>query len=219
MDRPNLLFADISSNNADFDAVAYRADGHLLVAIKATEGLTYVNPKHRSWCLHAGMHHVGVVHYHFGRPDLGNSPGDEAVHFLRTVHGLAGGRDYLVLDCERPAPTGFRADPAWCNAFAQRVSELSRFHVILYASRSLLSESDAWLPANSRRVWEADWSSQPDWAPTGYSVAFRQFTNGVAGPGPHGLAGVGRCDVSWMSLRVFDRLRCSQPAHHGHRAG
>lgn len=203
MQAPNRLFADISSNNSHFDAVAYRDAGHVLVAIKATEGTHYINPNHRGWSLHAGMGHVGVVHYHFARPDLGNTPDAEADHFLQTALRLAGGRDYLVVDIERATPQGWRHDPAWSRAFDQYIQAHSRFHTILYANRSTLELSDQWLEGELRRVWDADWSMGPDYAPPGYLCAMRQSSDGVFGPPPHALAGVGRCDVNSMHPQLF----------------
>src|SRR3974390_2924902 len=130
------VFADLSSNNAQFDAAKYRAAGHVFVAIKATEGTGYVNPKHRSWCYAAGLHHIGIAHYHFARPDLGSNPTAEARHFLATALPLAGGRDYLVLDYERHASGGVSRDPAWAKAFDHEVRRSSRFKTILYGSKA-----------------------------------------------------------------------------------
>lgn len=200
------LFADLSSNNNTFNAEEYRASGHVLVAIKATEGLHYVNPNHRGWSLHAGLVHVGVVHYHFARPDLSDSPEAEADHFLSVALRLAGGRDYLVVDVERAAPQGWSHDPAWSEAFDAYVQAHSRFHTILYANRSTLQASDKWLHGDNRRTWDADWSSTPDYAPPGYTTAFRQFTDGINGPEPHSLPGVGVCDVNRVSVQVFRHL-------------
>lgn len=206
MDSPTRLFADISSNNLFFDAVKYRTAGHILVAVKATEGVHYINPNHRTWSLHAGLNHIGVAHYHFARPDLGNQPDAEADAFLQTALRLAGGRDYLVLDLERATPAGWKHDPAWSAAFDAYVQAHSRFHTILYANKGTLQQSDAWLAGDVRRVWDADWSNDPDFAPPGYTVAARQFTDGVLGPEPHWIAGVGRCDVNRMSAEMFRTL-------------
>lgn len=203
MSQRNRLFADLSSNNSVFNAREYLDAGHIFVAIKATEGTSYVNPNHRGWCLHAGGVHIGIAHYHFARPDLNTLPEAEAQHFLRVAGPLAGGRDYLVVDVERAAPAGWEHDPSWCRAFDSYVQDHSRFHTILYANRSTLQISDAWLVGDKKRVWDADWSSGPDYAPPGYTCAMRQFTDGVFGPQPHGLTGVGSCDVNTLSPRMF----------------
>lgn len=192
------LFADLSDNNASFSAGAYRDAGHVVVAIKATEGVTYVDPEHRPWCLDAGARRVAVVHYHFARPDLGDTPEQEADHFLEVALPLAGGRDYLALDLERAAPAGWQHDPAWSKAFDQRVQSRSRFHVILYANRSTLAatpDAAAWLAGGKLRFWDADWTDAQDYAPPPGVVAIRQQSGVTAGKPPYSLPGCGPCDV------------------------
>lgn len=211
MTRYNRLYGDISSNNSQFDAAEYRAAGHVLVAIKATEGTRYVNPDHRAWSIHAAWHHIAIVHYHFARPDLNDGPEAEADHFLSVAGALTGGRDYLCLDLERATPAGWQHDPAWSRAFDAQVQRRSRFHAVLYANRSTLEQSDEWLIGDKRRVWDADWSANPNYAPPGYGVFARQFTDGIVGPEPHALAGIGRCDVNAMSPRTFAAVTAHLP--------
>lgn len=211
MARNSGLMADISSNNSEYDAVAYANAGHVLIGIKATEGLHYVNPNHRAWVLHSHLNHVGVIHYHFGRPDLNTDPRTEAEAFLREALRNAGGRDYLVLDLERATPQGWQHDPAWSRAFDEYVQERSRFHTLLYISRSPLMTSDAWLTGDVKRVWLADYSATPDECPNGYTVVLRQFTDGILGPMPHSLAGVGRCDISIVRPPLLARTRVERP--------
>ena len=211
MSSHSPLFADISSNNPSFDAAQYRAAGHVAIAIKATEGTFYTNPNHRGWCLHAGWHHISVIHYHFARPDLGDGPEAEARHFLQVAHGLAGGRDYLALDLERATPQGWQHDPAWSYSFDNYIQAHSRFHTVLYANRSTLEQSDRWLHGDKRRVWEADWSAEHDYAPNGYGVFARQQSGDGVGPGPHSLPGVGFCDVNVLRRHAFAAVTARLP--------
>lgn len=206
MSNPNRLFADISSNNSEFNAAEYARAGHRAVAIKATEGTAFVNPDHGEWCLHAGLHHLAVIHYHLARPDLGDGPEAEADHFLSVALRLAGGRDYLVCDIERATPQGWSHDPAWTRTFDEYVQAHCRFHTVLYASESDLMTSDEWLHGDKRRAWVAAWSSNPVSVPQGYGLFGRQFTDGFIGPEPHSLAGVGRCDVSYLSNRTLGAI-------------
>ena len=194
--NPSPLFADLSSNNAGFDATAYRDAGHIVVAIKATEGIHYVNPEHRPWCMDAGARRVGIVHYHFARPDLDDGPEEEARHFLEVALPLAGGRDWLALDVERATPAGWTHDPAWSHAFDAEVARRSRFHTILYANRSTLqSVPGDWLDYKPGHFWDADWSRDPDFAPPGGVCVIRQQSGVTAGIPPFSLPGVGPCDV------------------------
>lgn len=204
-------FADISSNNPEFDAAEYRRAGHVLVAIKATEGTGYVNPNHKGWSLRAGLHHVGIVHYHFARPDLNDGPEAEASHFLRVVRGLAGGRDYLCLDLERATPSGWQHDPGWSRAFDEYVQRNSHYHTVLYANRSTLQESDQWLTGDRKRVWAADWSAAASYRPPGYGLFARQQTGDGIGPGPHDMPGIGPCDTNYMSDRTFRAVTAHLP--------
>ena len=199
-------FADISSNNSHFDAATYRHGGHILIAIKATEGTNYTNPYHRGWSLQAGGNWVSVVHFHFARPDLGKDPEREAAHFLSVALPLAGWWDYLALDIERATPFGWSHDPLWTLAFDDYVRAHSRFRIILYANRSTLESYHGWLGSDRKRVWDADWSNAPDYAPPGYECVFRQFTDGVFGPEPHSMPGIGQCDVNRMSRGMFAQL-------------
>lgn len=204
----NPLMADISNNDSGhhLDFAEYVHAGHVAIGIKASEGESFTDPFHRGWCLRAGGHHVAVFHYHFGRPDLGTDPVSEADHFLSVVRPLAGPRDYVVLDLERPTPEGWVHDPAWSRGFDQHVRAHSRFKTILYISSSQLMDSDNWLVAPPKRVWEANWSTQPNVAPPGYSVAIRQYTDGVFGPGPHSAAGIGQCDMSRISPHLYREI-------------
>lgn len=205
--RYNRYFADTSSAQPDVNMHDYADAGHLLIAIKATEGVDYVNPYHRGQCLAAGGRHVAVCHYHFARPDQGNAPDMEAEHFWSAVDYLAGPYDYLTLDLERATPNGWKHDPLWSSEFDATIRSLSRFRTILYANRSTLESGEGWLTADPKRVHDADWSTRPDYAPPGYECVFRQFTDGVVGPQPQAFAGIGRCDGNYMAADVFNHLR------------
>lgn len=192
----NRNFADVSSNQGTIDIPEYHAAGYRILAVKATEGTTYINPLHRGQALACGLKHMIVIHYHFARPDVGNTPRDEAVHFLRACQGLLGPRDYVALDVERAAPQGWNHDPAWAREWDKTVQEFTRFHTILYANKSTLQISDEWLVGNDKRVWDADWSTDANYAPKGYVCAFRQFSDGHFGPTPHNAIGIGECDMN-----------------------
>lgn len=202
----NPYFADISNNNDHFDARAYREGGHILVAIKASEGTGFVDPDHRGWCYAAGGHHIGIVHYHFARPDLGTSPEAEADHFLSVALPLAGGRDYLCVDQERATPFGWAHDHEWTAAFDARVQARSRFHTIAYASQSTIEAGDIGLVGDNKRLWVAAWGSGPDGGVKGYTVVFRQYTDGVFGPGPHWFSGIGTSDGNVIRRPLWDAI-------------
>ena len=182
------VFADVSSNNGPINLVTYRAAGHCLIAIKATEGTGYENPYYAKWV--AECKNMSIIHYHFA--DLTGTPEAEAAHFVTVANPLTGPHDYLAVDIERAALAGWQADPAWCAAFDKYVQAHTRFFTILYASASTLKQSDQWLDSPKKRVWDADWTgSDPDYAPPGYQCVIRQRSGGA-----ESLPGIGRCDVN-----------------------
>lgn len=191
-------FADISNNNAEFDAERYAAAGHLIVAVKASEGVTFTDPDHHTWTLHAHLHHLGVIHYHFARPDLNPDPAAEAEHFLRAVGGLAGGRDYLALDLERAVPAGFSHDPEWSCEFDRVIRADSRFRTVIYMSQSLFESAQGWWWHAPHHLWLAAWSGERNPRYQTARVIFRQYTDGVVGPEPHTFVGIGQCDGNYM---------------------
>lgn len=204
--QPNRFMADISSNNSHFDARAYAEAGHIAVAIKATEGRWFIDPDHRAWCMYAHSEHLAVVHYHFARPDHNYGPVDEANWFADTVRANWSGRDYVVLDLERATPQGWSHDPAYSRDFDHQMQVRGFHDLILYASRSVLDQSDQWLEGQDRAVWDADWSTYPTTHPGGYRVAFRQYTDGHLGPEPHSYAGIGNCDGNRIDPQLYARM-------------
>lgn len=193
------LMADVSNNNGHVDIDAYAHAGHRALALKASEGTSFVDPFHRGNALRAGGHHLSLVHYHFARPDVNDNPVAEARHFWDAVRHLAGPRDYLALDLERATPAGWKHDPAWSREFDAEIRKLSRFNIILYTMRSAFDEAaggGSWFADPPERVWDADWSGGPDRSPSGSRTLIRQFTDGVFGPEPHSATGIGRCDMN-----------------------
>lgn len=85
------LMADISNNNDSVNINAYAKAGFRAIGIKASEGVSFFDPDHRGWCYAAGGKHLSIFHYHFARPDSGNSPEAEAAHFLAAQPGPSAG--------------------------------------------------------------------------------------------------------------------------------
>lgn len=203
----NRYFADISSYQPHFDAMSYRGAGHLLIMIKATEGLHYESPDYAVAVHNAHNAGLGVVHYHFARPDLGDSPHQEAVKFLEVVLPHTTSRDYLEVDVERATPEGYKHDPEWVYQFDAVIRERSRFNTILYANASTLAGYDWKLYGEPQRCHCADYSAAVNTAPRGFTCVFRQFTDGIVGPEPHYFAGIGQCDGNHMAVSIFRHLQ------------
>ena len=108
-------FVDVSSYTT-VDWAAY-STWSSMVAMKSSEGAGYVDPafsSHRAGALQAGIN--SIWYYHFSRPDLGNSPIDEANSQYRTV-GAIRPQDCIVLDFEAQDP---RATAQWAYQFLQQ---------------------------------------------------------------------------------------------------
>lgn len=203
-----FLFADISSNNASFDAQKYASAGHLLIGIKATQGRGFVNPDWSAWVRDAHANRLAVLHYHFVD---GSGAVSEANHFWMTARQhFDASRDRLAIDFENPALARLgAAAPGYLAEFDHQLHHLSGIHAIGYTFRSALSAA---LRVDSGKWWVAAFGNQwPAGArrrlPSGTLWAW-QFTDGEIGAdGPRGAAGIGRCDVSVLSPPIVNLLR------------
>ncbi len=113
-------FVDLSSNNAhdgaaSFNAATYRRAGHRIVAIKVSEGASYVNPYWAGWAASSIAAGLQVVYYHFAS---NTAPANQqAVHFASTLKAsrlFRPGTDRVFLDVEQGSmlvdPVSFRKD-------------------------------------------------------------------------------------------------------------
>src|SRR3954447_17080350 len=94
-----LLMVDVSSNQGRVDVHAMYAAGYRAIAVKATEGASYVNPFYAETV--AAAHSLGmtVVHYHFGV--VSATAVAQAKHFLDIVRShVKTRRDWLACDVE-----------------------------------------------------------------------------------------------------------------------
>lgn len=192
-------FADISSNNGTVDIGEYAAAGHALIAIKATEGATYVNAAHKAQSDEAHRHGLTVAHYHFCRPGR-TSIGDELTNFRRQY--LRGWRkgDYVVLDLEI-ASEGEDLG-VYARAFTAEIVRHTGHPPIIYTYLSFRADHLAGVHFSGNRWWMADYTArQPENASWGW-----QFTDGVNGPQPHTMSGIGQCDVSLLNRPLALRL-------------
>jgi GH25 family lysozyme M1 (1,4-beta-N-acetylmuramidase) len=204
--------ADISSNDEGFNGHAYKSAGHKVIMIKATEGLTYVNPLYAGWAHAAHAAGLAVAHYHFCRPEQADA-GGQADHFWNAVkpHFLKG-RDRLVFDLETGTPTSTDAYLAELDA---RVGELSPgAEPIGYTFLSYLNEAGGRLKLRSKAWLIAAWGAlleERGSLPGGQWLWGQQYTDGQFGPAPHSFAGVrgpggGPCDGSVVNKRSINLI-------------
>jgi GH25 family lysozyme M1 (1,4-beta-N-acetylmuramidase) len=205
------LFADISSNNPSFNAPAYASAGHLMIMIKATQGISYVNPRWFEWVQAARAARLAVTHYHFCD---GTAARTEADHFWRTIRPhFKRSCDRLVIDIENPALAQLGPNAAsYLATLDSELARLSGLQAIGYTFKSALNphlriRSGKWLVAAWGNQWPAGMFRR---LPNGTLWGW-QFTDGQVGAnGPRGLAGIGQCDISVLSPPIVSLIRRSQ---------
>lgn len=197
-------FADVSSNNPAFDAHAYKAAGHTIVAIKATEATGYTNPRYAEWVRAARRTRLTVAHYHFARPERHDGAAEFA-HFWEVAGPVFKRGDYVVLDLETNAGDP-RANVAFAHAF-YAACKAKGHNAVLYGSSSYIWSCGPALAPPGGRVWVAAYGPRPGALPAGMRQWAWQFTDGQIGPAPHACAGVGHCDVSTVNRRTQLALR------------
>lgn len=207
----HLLFADLSNNNGDasaFHGHAYKSAGHKVIALKASEGTGFTDPRYAAWAHAAHAAGLAVVHYHFGRPEDGNPIG-QATHFHNTAkpHFIKG-RDRLCIDLETSMPTEGKA---WLGEYETQLAHLGAdIHddLIGYTFKSYFEEGALTIASNA--WWIASWGAlmrEREALGRNQYLWAQQYTNGVVGPDPHAFAGIrGNCDGSVINKRSLNLI-------------
>ncbi|WP_333771553.1 GH25 family lysozyme, partial [Streptomyces sp. IBSBF 2435] len=138
---------------AGYQNTSYSTTGLAAVIVKATEGTSYLNPKHAAQVAYGRAHGLVIGHYHFARP---GSMTDQADYFLEHASARAG--DVLAFDWEDTGVSCAQKD-AWLRYLQAKAPE---HRVILYCNR------DFWLHRDTTS-YAADglWIADPS-APTGH---------------------------------------------------
>lgn len=136
--KVTLKGVDVSNFQDDINWPKVQRAGIDFPFVKATEGVTYTDPRCTSGrteaIFAAGFKVVGF--YHFARPQPGRDPKAEAHHFVgtvRSVGGLKKGRPtILALDIEWVQGLGTSQLRAWVKAFLKEVQRLAGVKPIIY---------------------------------------------------------------------------------------
>lgn len=138
---------------AAYQGTTYTVTGLSFVVVKATEGSSYLNPKHAAQVAHGRAHDLVVGHYHFVRP---GSMSAQVDYFL--AHAAAKAGDVLVLDWEDTGVSDQDKD-TWLK-LAQAAAPHAR--VLLYCNR------DFWLSRDHTSfAGDGLWIADPS-APAGH---------------------------------------------------
>ena len=191
---PINVVADLSHHNETVDFGKMKAAGIVGVIHKATQGLTYVDETYAS--RRAQAQDAGLLWgaYHFG---VGGDGSDQAEYFLDVTKPDDG--TLLVLDYE-PNLTGPTMSLDQAREFVEHVGETTGRWPGLYSGHLIKEQLGGVLPPDPQLskcfLWIAQYNGpRPlNVPPTFRTWTFWQYTDGVHGPVPHSVDGVGRCD-------------------------
>lgn len=194
MTNPINVVVDLSHYNQTVDFKKLKADGILGVIHKATEGLTYVDKTYASRkakALDAGLLWGA---YHFG---VGGDGSDQADFFMNAVK--PDGSTLLVLDFE-PNRTGPTMTLNQSREFVDHARHVIGRYPGLYSGQLIKEQLGGQTTPDpilsNCFLWIAQYKGPKplNIPPTFKTWTFWQYTDGVHGPEPHIVNGVGQCD-------------------------
>jgi len=177
-----------NGSNYDFDAA--RRSGIWGVIYKASEDTNYVDETYDGARKQAKAAGVLWGAYHFFRP--GNVEA-QAEHFVRTAEPDQD--TLLVLDHE---DEGCSLDDVkqWLRSVEQKTGQRPCLYSGHVLKEQIGDRHDEYLA--SCRLWMAQYGNDPEWPENWEYLWLWQYTDGVEGPTPHNVPGIGNCDCnSW----------------------
>ncbi|WP_408068756.1 glycoside hydrolase family 25 protein [Williamsia herbipolensis] len=201
---------DVSSwqhvNGTLINWFAVKASGQDMAMVKATEGLSYVNPYFVPDSI--GMRLAGVARgsYHYADPALPAAP--QAALFATVTLGINGYGDLPpVLDLEKTGGLGPGALIAWTQQYLDTVRLLTGRMPIIYTYpafwRTAMANTNVF---RGYPLWIADYNgrSAPGPLPGGWTRwAFWQYTSSASVPGIPGRTDMNRYSGSQGPLRAY----------------
>jgi lysozyme len=199
---------DLSHHNAGPDLLKAKAAGIVGVIQKATQGISFRDSTfltNRGKAAAAGLL-FGA--YHFG---TGADGAVQADFFLDVAQPVEG--DLLVLDFEEnPAGPSMTLEQA--RAFVTRVKTVRGRWPGLYAGnylKTLIGSVTDPVLVNCW-LWIAQYASAPV-IPHGWSKwTMWQYTDGIHGPEPHTIDGIGPCDRDTFNGKLEELFALWQPS-------
>lgn len=149
-----LNICDLSSNNSEAQQkqAILENDG---VIVKATEGISYVNPFHLANAQLALANDKVIGFYHYARPE-NNSYEKEALHFVNNCRPYIG-KAILALDWEGNA---LKVNQQWARNFLDVVYQITGVRPLLYCSEAYLKKVGAVVADGNYGLWVAKYSSK-----------------------------------------------------------
>lgn len=183
---------DLSHHNTINSFSDAKLNGIVGVVHKATEGKEYVDAEYHARRQRALANGLFWGAYHFA--NKGNVE-RQVNHFLNTVNPAE--TDLLVLDFEPNGESGTMTVTE-AEQFVTLVKEATGKYPGLYTGQAFIREklgnrTDTVL--SECFLWIARYSNQSPIVPPAWETfTFWQYTDGNAGPQPHQVPGIGRCD-------------------------
>lgn len=196
--RNAKYFADIYAGDK-YESVAYRNAHYGRIALKATEGKTFVDEKFvERWNASAGQIRWA---YHFARPS-NNKPAEEAANLATTLRKVKfTANDRVVLDWEDPKYSANGSE--WIQQFVNALLKYGYEVRVLYSYGPYLQATvTKWPKSKSAplRYWHAAYIAKPESnvpAVAKTHLYAVQYTDGENGNMPHAATGIGNCDLSY----------------------
>jgi lysozyme len=194
-EKINPLFVDLSHHDPAEDYEAVKRDGIVGVVYKATEGGGYTDDTYVGQ--QAAAKAAGLLWGSFHFAD-GSSISKQIDNYLNFA--APDPDELFCLDWEdNPSGDGCMSLDDAKTWIAEVERELGRAgQCVLYSgntAKDVLGDNvDEFLGA--RRLWLCQYGSTPSWQRSWDKYWAWQFTDGVYGPSPHSIDGIGPCDIN-----------------------
>jgi lysozyme len=196
------VVVDLSHHNGNVDLAAARNSGLAGVIHKATQGFKFVDPMYSTNHSKATAQGLNWGAYHFG---TGADGVEQAEFFLNTVQ--PDDSTLLVLDFEANGQ-GPSMTLEEGRAFVTHIKEVTGRFPGLYAGhylKELLGTGDDPVLANCW-LWLSQYGPTPVVPHNWPRWTMWQYTDGAAGPPPHDVQGIGRCDRDMFNGTVEELI-------------
>ncbi|MEU4656775.1 glycoside hydrolase family 25 protein [Streptomyces sp. NPDC023723] len=137
---------------SNYQSATYSLTGHDFVVVKATEGVSYVNPKHAAQVKRARDNGRVVGHYHYLN---GNSSMAAQMNYFLAEAGARAG-EFLAVDWEEAGVSGAEKD----QALKYLIGKAGGRKVLLYCSQSYWTTRDTTSYAGDG-LWVAQYNGRP----------------------------------------------------------
>lgn len=179
---------DISHHNQNMKD-KHDINAYDFVIMKATEGKSYRDKSLPVWLAHLNDDTLKGL-YHFARPDLGNSPIDEAENFLRYTEYMLDGQTLIALDVEGHALLQKNVDE-WCAVWCEYVYNKTGIKPLIYTGHAFLKKFKK-CAAYGCGLWLAKWGLKPKEVKPWEFYAIWQYTS-------KGIVSGVRCDLNYFN--------------------